>query len=195
MQFLNGYTYDGKPYTKDTNITWNHMGLPIWFSRGSLHRGQYVLEGPYTDPEGYFTVQPGEVLIRWEIPQPPPGTEQAINSPRPDIYAIFELNREFVQPRSLLHRSVNPDIQFEPGDWCAVWFGVMYPAQVVGGYRDPNIEELRDYSGALNPLGVPPAFVPPPGYIPGPPKGPPIPVDLGTDQVMNPTTVSDTPWL
>lgn len=129
----------GRPLRADAGKTFNHTGMPIWFTRGSLHRAIHVLSGPYHEPEGLFTVQPGEVLVYFEVKQPPAGSlqEQVIGL-RPVTYAILQVDRNFVHSGSLLYRSVDPDAEFQKDDDIAIWFGMVFPATVVGRFRKPT---------------------------------------------------------
>lgn len=142
MQFYNsslGPIDTGKPLRADVSKTFNHVGIPIWFTRGSLHRAIHVLNGPYHEPTGLFVVQPGETLVYFEVKQPPKGSlqEQTLGL-RPVTYAILSADRNFVHSGSLLYQSVDPDGEFEPGDDIAVWFGMTFPAVIVGRFRKPT---------------------------------------------------------
>lgn len=177
MQFYFGYSYDGKPYTSDSNRTWNTIGMPVWFTRGTTHRAQFVLKGPYEDPSKIFTVGPNQALIRWEVKQPPVNSWQAINRPYPEIYAVLDIDRSFVTPESLLYKTVDPNFNFVGGEWCLIWFSLIAPAVIIGGLRDPNLNPLRPNVDRGSLLAAAPPDPPLPlDYIPGPPVGPPIPV-------------------
>lgn len=195
MEFYFGYSYNGQPYTVDSNRTWNSIGMPIWFTRGTTHRAQWVLEGPYQDPNGMFTVQPGEALVKWEVKQPPAGSWQAINRPYPEIFAILPIDRNFVTPASLMYKTVDPQFEFRGGEWCMVWFGMVTPASIIGGMRDPNLNPLRpnvDRGSLLtNWLPDPPL---PPGYIPGPAVGPPITALAGLPEITPPPEWQQPPY-
>jgi hypothetical protein len=148
--FFHSYVYKGVPYTKDENKSFNVVDTPIWFSRNSLHRATFTLDGPYDDPLGRYRVESGEALLSWETKQPPPGTEQALlEGPRPIIQSILRVNRTFVTLNALLYRTVDPDAIFVNGDFVAVWFGQHSPAEVIGRYRpmtDPLVQ--RNNQGA-----------------------------------------------
>jgi hypothetical protein len=196
MQFYFGYSYDGKPYTSDSNRTWNTIGMPVWFTRGTSHRAQFVLYGPYEDPNGIFVVRPGEALVKWEVKQPPANSWQAINRPYPEIYSILGVDKSFVTPQSLLYKTVDPDFLFKGGEWCYIWFGMVSPAVVIGGMRDPNLNPLRpnvDRGSLL--AAAPPDPELPEGYILGPPVGPPIvPDSVGLPPLMPPPDWQSPPY-
>lgn len=129
----------GRPLRADAGKTFNHVGIPVWFTRGSLHRAVHVLSGPYHEPEGLFTVQPGEVLVYFEVKQPPKGSlQEQVVGLRPVTYAILSVDRNFIHSGSLLYKSVDPDSDFEKDDDIAVWFGMTFPATVVGRFRKPT---------------------------------------------------------
>jgi hypothetical protein len=151
MQFFTTASFRytaGVPYTENSNRRISGSGIPIWFARGTFHRARFVKLGPFIDPNGMFVVKEDECLIEWETKQPPPGTEQALREgERVVIQAILKVNRTFVQPRSIMHAQVDPDPVYAEGDWVAVWFGLISPAEVVGRWRG-HATDLRDNSGS-----------------------------------------------
>ena len=148
MLFLEMSDITDVPFDSNSNRTWNHVGMPVWFTRATLHRAIFTLEGPYTEPSGKFNVPEGYALVQFEVKQAPAGTPQALLHPRKQAYAILRINRDFVSSGSLMSHSVNPNAIFNAGDDAAIWFGTVHPAEIVGAFRKPPETSTRN-SGSM----------------------------------------------
>lgn len=157
--FMSGWSYRGIPYTKDSNKTINPIGVPSWFTRGSLHRGKWVVQGPYDDPAGMFTVPADHALINWEIKQGTPQYVPPQDELIPAIFAILPIDKFFIDSDNpnpsisapLMAQYVKPDLTFaRPGDDVAVWFSFSRAAHVIGLFATPNdIGYGRNNSGQI----------------------------------------------
>lgn len=139
---------NGKPFDQNANQTWNTIGLPMWFTRSTLHRAICIIEGPYTDPLGQYVVPANNLLVKFEVRQPPENTTQARNYPRPETYAILPINRDFILADSLMSFTVDPAGLFAPGDLVAVWMTVATPAEVIGKFLGPD-SPYRSNAGSM----------------------------------------------
>lgn len=145
--FMAGWTYRGVPYTGDSSKSINPIGMPTWLTRGSLHRAKWVIAGPYSDPNGFFTVPLDYALVYWEIKQ---GTQQytpPADEMIPSIFAILPIDRSFIDPvnlntnvsKPLMFQYVNPDLTLvKHDDDVAVWFSFTRPAHIIGVFRSPD---------------------------------------------------------
>lgn len=142
--FMAGWTYRGVPYTGDSALTVNPIGMPTWFTRGSLHRAKWSRMGPFVEPTGLFEVPADHALVYWEIRQGTPEWSPPPENTIPTIFAVLPIDLNFVLPPGgnsppLLFQYVDPDLSFVmPDDDIAVWFAFNRPAHIIGRYREPD---------------------------------------------------------
>jgi len=104
-----------------------------------------MIIGPYTDPAGGYVVEQEQMLVMFEVIQPPPGTPQP---QRKVTYAIFDINRTFVGPDSLFYKIVDPNPVYAVGDDVALWSSEVHPISIIGKHR-PHSSATRDISGSM----------------------------------------------
>lgn len=126
---------ESSPFDKNVNKYMASARVPNWFAISSLHRAICRAVGPYMPPEQTYKVEFGELLVEFEIKQPPAGTPQA-EHPRTRWFAILDINCEFVTPGSNMYCQIDPTAAFVPGDDVAVWFSHTNPAEIIGRFRD-----------------------------------------------------------
>ncbi len=149
MQFFLGHPYDGTIHTADDGRTFSPItGAPVWFARNSLHVAIFVMEGPAPAGPDSVALEADEVLVRFEVPQPPAGTIQARVRPYPQTFAKFKRNTEMLGPNTLLGLAVDPTRIPKPGDRVAIWFSAMAPAMMIGVCKTPP-ETSRKFDGKL----------------------------------------------
>ena len=147
MKFFLGQPYDGTIHRDDENRTFSAVtGAPVWFTRGTLHAALFVAEGP-TMVSG-VTLAEDEVLVRFEVKQPPEGTIQYRERPYEQTFAVFKRNLDMLPRDTLLGLAVDPTRVPQEGDRVAIWFSAMAPACMIGVFKSPP-ETSRDFSGKL----------------------------------------------
>lgn len=151
MQFLTArLEYDeNHPFTSYVNeIRGAASSLArTFFTQSTLNRAICRIVGPFTCDT--FQVQAGEMMVEFEAPQPPAGTEQAILYPRPRWYAILQINRSFISPKALFYSYADPNAVYQPGDQVAIWFNVFHPACIVGKFRDQSDPLLNPHNSPM----------------------------------------------
>lgn len=143
------FDYTGKPWKAEDFVRTTAADTQYWLAPYTASVAHVVQVGPYSDPGGAFEVLTGQLLVKWPVQQPPAGTPQALESPRTEILAIFDVDTEFVKPYHQMFRSLDPFAFFAVGDRVAVWFNYVAPPRVVGKWRDGEDMIPRDNTGSM----------------------------------------------